>query len=55
MISPIPAAVKRPFIRSSSVKFNFSWAESKAAGSIPELAGLFAGSVPSVPPVPPQI
>lgn len=27
----------------------------QAAGSIPELAGLFAGSVPSVPPVPPQI
>lgn len=27
----------------------------QAAGSIPELAGLFAGSVPSVPPVPPQL
>lgn len=27
----------------------------QAAGSISELAGLFAGSVPSVPPVPPQI
>lgn len=27
----------------------------QAAGSIPELAGLFAGSVPPVPPVPPQM
>ena len=27
----------------------------QAAGSIPELAALFAGSVPSVPPVPPQM
>ena len=27
----------------------------QTAGSIPELAGLFAGSVPSVPPVPPQL
>lgn len=27
----------------------------QAAGSISELAGLFAGSVPSVPPVPPQL
>ena len=27
----------------------------QAAGSIPELAGLFAGTVPPVPPVPPQL